>query len=75
MPDGPGTIIDLASNTGVYEVSFSPTLAGTSFRILMKLNGLEIDASAEYRTNTLVVVPALNPSAANCNYTILPSLG
>jgi len=63
---------DATDFTGVFEVSFSPELAGTTFRILLRLNGLDVDSTAEYRTRPLVVYPAPTPSALPSNYTILP---
>jgi hypothetical protein len=80
VTDGVGTFTDKASSgaadyTGVYDVTFTPTLAGTSFQILMRFNGLEVDSTADYRSNPLVVLPAVTPSAAHCNYTILPQPG
>ena len=58
--------------TGVFTVTFTPNLAGTSFQILMRFNGLEVDSTAEYRSNTLTVLPNPTPSASTSNYTILP---
>lgn len=61
--------------SGVFEVSFSPTFAGSTFRILLRLNGLDVDAAAAYRAQPLVVLPAPSSSAATCNYTILAEPG
>jgi hypothetical protein len=58
--------------TGVYEVTVSPELAGTSFIFVLRLNGLDVDATADYHQQPLVVRPSLTASALQCNYTILP---
>ncbi len=60
-----------ADDAGVFEVAFSPTLAGTSFKVLLSINGLEVDVTADYRSKPLVVLPAPITSAAHSNYTIL----
>jgi len=74
-----GTIADKTGGppdyTGVFTVSFSPTLAGDNFKIVLRLNGLDVDATAEYRTKPLVILPAPVTSAPNCNYTILTQPG
>ena len=69
-----GTIEDKAGGDeyrGVYEVAFTPTLAGTAFKILLSLNGLDVDATADYRSKPLVVLPAETTSAIHSNYSIL----
>jgi archaellum component FlaF (FlaF/FlaG flagellin family) len=66
-----GTIIDTPGAPGVFTYSFSPTLAGTDFRIRLQLNGLDVDATSRYRTDPLVVKPAPTTSALTTNYSIL----
>ena len=68
-PVAPGTFI------GVFDVTFTPTLAGTSFKILLGLNGLDVDSTAAYRAKPLVVLPAPLTSAPHSNYTILTEPG
>jgi len=60
---------------GVFYVTFTPTLAGTSFKILLSLNGLDVDTTAAYRAKPLVVLPAPLTSAPHSNYTILTEPG
>jgi hypothetical protein len=70
-----GTIVDKPSDatdySGVYDVTFSPTIAGRTFAIKLTLNGLDVDNTAEYRNEPLVVEPAPLTSASHTNYTIL----
>ena len=77
-----GTFTDMAgvdssddSKKGVFIVTFTPTLAGTSFKIRLSLNGLDVDATAAYRSKPLVVLPATTTSAVHSNYTILTQPG
>lgn len=71
-----GTITDKTDGVagqyaGVYDVTFSPTIAGKTFAIKLMLNGLDVDNTGEYRGEPLIVLPAPATSAANTNYTIL----
>lgn len=70
-----GTIIDspTAGHEGVFKVAFTPTVAGNNFKIILKLNGLDVDQTAAYRTQLLVVTPKATTSAPHSNYTILAS--
>lgn len=54
-----GTISD-STDSGVFDFTFTPELSGTSFKIVLYLNGLEVDSTAEYRSTPLVVLPALD---------------
>ena len=73
--DMPGVDSSDDSNKGVFIVTFTPTLADTSFKIRLSLNGLDVDATAAYRSKPLVVLPATTTSAPHSNYTILTQPG
>jgi hypothetical protein len=70
-----GTIADLPTsttdNSGAYLMTFTPTIAGTNFKILMTLNGLDVDNTADYRSLPLVVLPAITTDALTTNYSVL----
>jgi hypothetical protein len=57
--------------SGVFHIEFKPTLAGKQFMIILQLNGLDVDNTAEYLSRPLVVLPTVTTSAIHSNYTIL----
>lgn len=61
------TIGDLAANAGVYEVTLTPTLAGT-FTLLIQFNGLNVDQSPY----TLTIDSDSTTSAATSTITSFP---
>ena len=56
-------------------MTFAPITAGSSYKILLYINGEEVDTTAEYRSKPLVVLPAVTTAATTSNYTILAQEG
>lgn len=50
-----GNLIDDSSGPGVFQVQFTPTLAGSLFHMYIQFNGLDVDSSPY----DVQVVPAL----------------